>query len=283
MFARTFVRSPPPMVSHAPPEPVVGSAPPPLRGVPTDERRALVVGASSGMGAAIVRQLAAEGYAVAAVARREDALRSLAAECAEDAERTGGAVFVHAHDVTATDEVPALFETIVRELGGLDLVVYAAGIMPAVARDEFDTEKDHAMLAVNVGGCIAWGNEVARLFHTQRRGTLVGISSIAGVRGRKGQPVYGTTKAAMDHYLESLRNRLADVGAHVCTIKPGFVDTPMTAGLGLKGAISAEEAARQILRAARRGAGTRYVPLKWAAVALVVRHIPSFLFKRLNI
>ena len=87
----------------------------------------------------------------------------------------------------------------------------------------------------------------------------------------------------MDHYLEALRNRLADVGAHVCTIKPGFVDTPMTEGLGLKGAISAEEAARQILRAARSRAGTRYVPLKWAAVALVVRYIPSFLFKRLNI
>ena len=273
-----------PMASHAPSEQAESAPTPPvIRGVPADERRALVIGASSGMGAALVKQLASEGYSVAAVARRQEALDQLAEECADACDRTGGVVHVHAHDVKDTEEVAGLFEEIVRELGGLDLVVYAAGVMPSVERDQFDTEIDHEILAVNLGGCVAWGNVTARLFHTQRRGTLVGISSIAGVRGRKGQPVYGTSKAGMDHYLEALRNRLADVGAHVCTIKPGFVDTPMTEGLGLKGAISAEEAARQILRAARSRAGTRYVPLKWAAVALVVRYIPSFLFKRLNI
>jgi NAD(P)-dependent dehydrogenase (short-subunit alcohol dehydrogenase family) len=139
------------------------------------------------------------------------------------------------------------------------------------------------MLDTNLCGCVAWCNEAARLFTTQRAGTICGISSIAGVRGRKGQPVYGTSKAAMDHYLESLRNRLAVVGVHVCTIEPGFVDTPMTEGLGLKGAISAKSAAAQILRAARRRVNTRYVPRKWELIAAVVRYIPSVLFKRLDI
>jgi short-subunit dehydrogenase len=144
------------------------------------------------------------------------------------------------------------------------------------------------MLAVNVGGCVAWTNEVAKLFRTQRSGTIVGISSIAGERGRKGNPMYGTTKAAMNHYLEALRNRLADYGVHVCTIKPGFVETAMVAqaraqGRTIKGAISAEAAAKKILRAARWKCNESFVPGKWRAIAFVIRNIPSFIFKGLNI
>ncbi len=80
-----------------------------------------------------------------------------------------------------------------------------------------------------------------------------------------------------------LRNRLSEVGVHVCTVKPGFVQTPMTAHLDLAGAISAAEAARQILKAAEMGANTRYVPWRWALVAAVVKSIPSVIFKRLSI
>ena len=159
---------------------------------------------------------------------------------------------VYVHDVCDTQAVGPLFEEVVRDLGGLDLMIYAAGIMPAVGRAEYNTELDLAMLNVNVAGCAAWCNPTANLFRTQRSGTIVGISSIAGVRGRKGNPMYGTTKAAMDHYLEALRNRLGDYGAHVCTIKPGFVATPMTADVpGMFWVISAETAAKRIMRAAR--------------------------------
>ncbi len=140
------------------------------------------------------------------------------------------------------------------------------------------------MIAVNVGGCIAWGNAAARLFQSQRFGTLVGISSIAGERGRKGNPAYGASKAALAHYLEALRNRLSEYGVRVCTIKPGFVATAMTAGLGpLPGIVSAEAAAQTIVAYARRGSGVRYVPMKWLLVSLVIRNIPSFIFRRLTI
>jgi NAD(P)-dependent dehydrogenase (short-subunit alcohol dehydrogenase family) len=236
------------------------------------------------MGAALVRQLAAEGYSVAAVARRAEQLAELQADCAEACERTGARVLVHAHDVVRTEAVPSLFEEIVRELGGLDLLVYAAGVMPAVGPQEFDTEKDLSMLAVNVGGCVAWCNPAANLFRTQRRGTLVGISSVAGDRGRRGNPVYCTTKAAMNTYLEALRNRLGEHGVHVCTIKPGFVDTAMTRGMeGLFWLIGPETAARRILRAAHSGANVRYVPMRWFWVMAVIRSIPSFLFRKLNV
>ena len=242
-------------------------------------RRTLVVGASSGIGAAIVRRLAGEGYRVAALARRSNKLDTLAGEC----QSLPGDVVVRAHDVCDVADVPELFEELVRELGGLDLYVFAAGIMPDVGRYEYDTEKDLEMLRINLEGCIAWSNPVANYFRTQRSGTIVGISSVAGERGRKGNPVYGTSKAAMNHYLEALRNRLAEVGVHVCTIKPGYVETAMTEGMGLSDMITADEAARQILGAARNRVNQRYVPLKWGLIMAVVRAVPSFLFRRLNI
>jgi short-subunit dehydrogenase len=241
--------------------------------------RAVVVGASSGIGAALVQRLAGEGAHVAALARRAEELEALRAA----AESSEGEVSVYVHDVCDTEAVGALFEEVLRDLGGLDLMIYAAGIMSAVGRDEYNTELDLAMLNVNVAGCAAWCNPTANLFRTQRSGTIVGISSIAGARGRKGNPMYGTTKAAMDHYLEALRNRLSECGAHVCTIKPGFVATPMTEGVeGMFWVISADTAAKRILRAARCRVNERYVPMRWGLVALVLRCIPSFLFKRLN-
>lgn len=258
------------------------SAPTPVS--PSSSRTALIVGGSTGIGAALVARLVAEGWSVAVVARRQDALDALVASTRDAAARTGGRVFAHAHDVARADEVPELFERIVRELGGLELIVYAAGVMPKIGPKEYDTPKDLEMLSVNVGGCFAWCNAAANLFQTTRRGTIVGISSIAGDRGRKGNPVYCTTKAAMNTYLEALRNRLSECGVHVTTIKPGFVDTAMTKGMpGLFWLISADRAAEMILDAARSRANTRYVPRRWWFVGTVIRSIPSFVFKKLNV
>ncbi len=266
------------------PPPSQEPSPPAIPGVPPEERRAIVVGASSGMGAALVKQLAGEGYRVAAIARRAEALDELKAACAESAARSGGEVIVRAHDVSDFDAVADLFEDVVRELGGLDLYIFAAGIMPTVEAEEFDSAKDLSMIEVNLGGCVAWTNPVANLFRTQRHGTIVGLSSVAGDRGRVGAPVYGTTKAAMNTYLEALRNRLGECGVHVCTIKPGFVDTAMTAGLdGLFWLISPERAAELILKAARSRANVRYVPRQWFFLMTVIRCIPSFIFRKLSI
>lgn len=239
-------------------------------------RRALVIGASSGIGAALVRELAGRGWQVAALARRAQELEQLARSAPD------GRVRVRAHDVARFDEVPELFEELVRELGGLDLVIFAAGIMPEVERHEYDSEKDLAMLAINFGGCVAWCNEAAKLFRSQRSGTIVGISSIAGERGRKGNPMYGATKAAMNHYLEALRNRLAEAGVHVCTVKPGFIDTVMTHGKKTFWMIGPDECARQILAKAAKRRNETFVPTRWWTVAFVVRTIPSAIFRHLN-
>ena len=265
------------MSAHAPEE--AGVQP-----VAASRRGALVVGASSGIGASIVRRLASEGYAVAALARRQAALDELERECRGICERSGGEVLVRAHDVVNAAEVPALFEELVQRLGSLELVVFAAGIMPAIGPDEFDTGKDLEILAVNLGGCVAWLNPTAEFFQSQRSGTIVGVSSIAGDRGRRGNPAYCTSKAAMNTYLEALRNRLGPHGVHVCTIRPGFVDTAMVQGMdGLFWLIGADQAAESILKAARSKANVRYVPFCWMWVGLVLRCIPSFFFRRLSI
>lgn len=236
---------------------------------------AIVVGASSGIGAELVRQLSARGYHVAALARRQGALDEVAAGLPH--------VQTFVHDVTDGASVAGQFEACTKALGGCDLLIYAAGLMHTIGPDEYDTEKDFAQLAVNLAGCVAWGNEAARYMQSKRSGTICGISSIAGDRGRKPFPTYHAAKAGVSTYLESLRNRLAAHGVHVCTIKPGTVHTPMTAGLDdLKWPITAEAAAAGILDALDKRKNTAYIPLRWLFVSLVIRLIPSFLFRRLN-
>ena len=236
---------------------------------------AIVVGASSGIGAAVARELAAGGCRVALVARRAAELDALARD-------TGGLPYVH--DVTAFTEVPELFQRIARELGGCDLVIYSAGVMPSVGADEYDFAKDRAIVDVNVLGAIAWLNEAARRFQRAGAGTIVGLSSVAGDRGRRGNPVYCASKAALDAYLEALRNRLGHLGVSVVTVKPGPVATPMTAGMDrLPLLIPVETAARQIVVAAARRTRWAYVPRIWRPIMFALRNIPSAVFQRLDI
>jgi short-subunit dehydrogenase len=239
--------------------------------------RVIVVGASSGIGEAMARQLAQTGADVAIVARREAELTRLAAE-------RPGKLHAFPHDVSNVDEVPALFERIERQLGTIDGLVYAAGVTPKLEESEYAFEKDRAMVSVNLLGAMAWMNQAAARFEAARSGTILGISSIAGERGRRGNPGYCATKAALSTYLEALRNRCSRYGVNVVTIKPGFVDTAMTRGMkGLFWLISAEKAAKISLALARRGrSASAFVPSRWALVAFIVRSLPSFIFRKLN-
>lgn len=243
---------------------------------------ALIVGASSGIGEALGRRLVSEGAKVALVARRESELRRIMEEI-NSAAREERAIAV-AHDVRAVDDVPGLVQEIARRLGGLDLAIYAAGSMPAVDADEFNTSKDREMIEVNLVGAVAWLNPIAERMMRLGRGTIVGIGSVAGDRGRAPNPVYCTSKAGFHAFLEALRNRLAKLGVRVVTIKPGFVDTAMTRGKeGLFWLISADRAAEIILDKARRGVVTAYVPARWRLVMSVIRSMPSFIFSKLGI
>jgi decaprenylphospho-beta-D-erythro-pentofuranosid-2-ulose 2-reductase len=240
------------------------------------------VGASSGIGAEIARQLAASGCSVALIGRRAAELEQVRAGIASGGP---GSVRTQVHDVTRYDEVPALLEKLVKDLGGLDLLVYAAGTMHLPADGEYDFARDRAEIEVNLLGAVAWTTPVAAMFEAKRAGTILGISSIAGERGRRTFPAYSTSKAGLTTWLEALRNRVARHGVNVVTVKPGFVDTAMTSGVERKPMmISVQKAASLILSAARRGGSPSvFIPSTWWLVAMVLRHMPSRIFRRLDI
>lgn len=238
-------------------------------------KHAIVVGASSGIGREIAVQLAKSGCKVAAVARRIDRLEDLA-------KAHEGKILPFAHDVTQFEEVPTLFQQITKDLGGFDLIVYASGVMPEVGFHEFNFEKDKAMVDVNLLGAIAWINQAAERMENTKHGSIVCIGSVAGERGRSGQPVYNTTKAAVATYMEAIRNRIARHGVKVVTVKPGPTATEMTKDLHLKGAMPADQAAAKIIKLSTK-TGEHFLKPSHALIFMIIRNFPSWLFRKLKV
>lgn len=244
-------------------------------------KRALILGASGGIGTALVKQLAAEDYLIAALAidiERLDGVREAINEYYGEQR-----VLAYQHDVTQYETIPTLFQKILGDLKQIDVVLYVAGVQPVIQVNEYNFEKDRAMIEVNLLGAIAWLNEAAEFFERMGAGQILGISSVAGDRGRVGNPVYNTSKAGLSTYLEALRNRLTRKGVNVITIKPSPVDTELLrkhkpAG----GGITPEAAALAISKAMRRRKQVVYVPGLWRYIMLVIQHIPSVIFRRLS-
>ncbi len=244
-------------------------------------KRGLIIGASSGIGAALARRLAAAGYTLALISQRKNELIELCNQINAAAGKTVALPYVH--DVTHYDEVPDLLRRIVADLGGLDLAAYVAGVNYPPGMEQYNFDGDRQMVEVNFLGAIACLNPIAEMFQSARSGQIVGISSVAGDRGRVGNPGYNASKAGLSAYLEGLRNRLTRRGVNVLTVKPGFVKTQM-----LKAAqkpmfpITPEKAAEDIYRAMRARKQQIYTPWFWTWIMLVVRNIPSILFRRMS-
>lgn len=138
-------------------------------------------------------------------------------------------------------------------------------------------------MEVNLIGALAWLNPVAEAFQSLQSGQIVGISSVAGERGRVGNPSYNTSKAALTCYLEALRNRLTRYGINVLTVKPGFVQTDLIKNAKkLFWVIPPEQAAKDIYSAMRKRKQEIYTPVRWCWVMFIIRNIPSFIFRKLT-
>jgi decaprenylphospho-beta-D-erythro-pentofuranosid-2-ulose 2-reductase len=246
------------------------------------KRRAIIVGASTGMGAVLARKLAKEGYTIALIAPQKDKLEKLCEEI-NSAEKEACA-FPYAHDVTNYHEVPALLRMIVADIGGLDLLVFMAGVNYPPGLEDYNFESDRKMVEVNLIGAMAWLSPVAEMFQNAKAGQIVGISSVAGDRGRIGNPGYNTSKAGLTTYLEALRNRLTRHGVNVLTIKPGFVKTEMlkAAQGGTPFAITPEQAVEDIYKAMRKRKQVIYTASIWRWIMLVIQHVPSVIFRRMS-
>jgi short-subunit dehydrogenase len=243
--------------------------------------RAILVGACGGLGTALARKLAREGYTLALLARQTDRPADLAAELNADGVTRA---LAYIHDVTDTAEVPSLLRRVIADLGGLDLFIYNAGINLPPTPEQLNAENDIQMVAVNLVGAIAWLAPVGDLMKGAKSGTLVGISSVAGDRGRVANPGYNTSKAGLTAYLEALRNRFTRHGVHVLTVIPGFMRTEMLKAA--QGAtffvVSPERAADDIYKAILKRKQVIYTHPIWRWIMLTIKHVPSVVFRRMN-
>ena len=246
-------------------------------------RRGIIIGASDGLGAELARQLSREGYTLALVARRQEKLDAVCREINQAANQQRATAYVH--DVREYQQVPELLRRIVADLGGLDLVLFVAGVnYPPGGIDKYNFENDRKMIEINLLGAMAWLNPVAELFQSAKSGQIVGIGSVAGDRGRVGNPGYNTSKAALATYLEALRNRLARNGVKVLTVKAGFIKTEMlkAAQGGTPFATTPEKAAEDIIKAMKKGKQVIYTAAIWRWIMLAIQHTPSFIFRKLS-
>jgi len=245
------------------------------------QHRGIIIGASVGLGAALARKLAKDGYTLALLARNEERLNKVC----DEINAAGGHALAYVHDVSEYEKVPDLLRKIVADLGGLDLVVFVAGVnYPPGGIDKYNFNDDRKMIEVNLIGAMAWLTPISEMFQSAGAGQIVGIGSVAGDRGRVGNPGYNTSKAGLATYLEALRNRLTRYGVNVLTVKPGFMKTEMlkAAQGATPFAIEPEKAADDIVKAMKKRKQQIYTASIWRWIMLAIQHTPSFIFRKLS-
>lgn len=248
--------------------------------------RVFLTGASSGIGAALARHYAGEGAILGLVARREAELVALA-----DAVRDlGGTASVHAVDVTDAAAMAAAADAFMVQHGTPDIVIANAGVSAGTLTEcAEDVAVFRRVLDINVMGMVhtfapfvgAMRHDGGREAVARRR--LVGIASVAGIRGLPGAEAYSASKAAAISYLESLRLELAPSALRVVTIAPGYIATPMTAinPYRMPFLLPAAEAARRFAAAIARGVSYTVIPWQMGIVAKLLRLLPNALYDRL--
>jgi decaprenylphospho-beta-D-erythro-pentofuranosid-2-ulose 2-reductase len=240
----------------------------------------LILGATSAIARATAAAFAARGAALYLASRDEDELLRIAADIRV---RYGVAVQHGLFDAEATDGHAAFFNSVVATMPKLSGVVLAFGYLgdQQAARDFSVGAK---VIAANFTGAVSILSYCANYFEPLQHGFIIGISSVAGDRGRQSNYVYGAAKGALSLYLQGLRNRLFASGVRVITVKPGFVDTAMTYGLpGMFLVASPQAIGERIARALDKSADVVYLPWFWRYIMLIIKHIPEPIFKRLKL
>lgn len=242
----------------------------------------LILGACSAIAQACARGWAATGAELFLVARDPKKLDVVAADLT-----VRGASNVHVYTLDFTDQSghQAMLSDCFEQLGQVDMVLLAHGELPDQQACEQDPAATEQALAVNGLSTITLLTALARRMEPRGQGTLVVLGSVAGDRGRPSNYVYGAAKGALDVFCEGLRARLFKSGLHLMTVKPGFVETPMTAALDLPGLLTAspDTIARCIDRGIVKRRDIIYTPWFWRPIMLLIRLIPQWLFKRISL
>jgi len=237
-------------------------------------KKIIIVGASSGIGKELARIFSGHDYIVGITARRFELLSEVAKELS-------GSSIVKRMDLANPDEAGSLLEELIKEMGGIDIIVISAGI--GFLNPDLTWKKEKDTIDVNVTGFAAIANVAMKHFLKQGRGHLVGVSSIAAIRGDSLAPAYSASKAFMSNYLEALRLKALKMRLPIVVtdIQPGFVNTAMAQGDGLFWVASPEKAAEQIFNVIERKQKHAYITRRWRFVAWIYKIIPDWLLAKI--
>ncbi len=246
-----------------------------------ESQRIVILGAASAIAQASARIWAARGARFVLVARDPARLQAVAADLVARGAAQVDCVALDCASADAGAELAKMVET----LGGLDILLLAYGALGDQAELARDPGATARLIQTNFTSAAAWCLAAAAIFEKQRAGVLLVIGSAAGDRGRRSNFIYGATKGGLARLVEGIAHQLAPLGARAVVIKPGFVDTPMTAGITKKGLLWArpEQVAMVIAAAGERGGAVTYAPKFWLPIMLIIRHLPAFVFNKLNI
>ncbi|GLK57595.1 NAD(P)-dependent dehydrogenase (short-subunit alcohol dehydrogenase family) [Methylopila capsulata] len=233
---------------------------------------AWVTGASSGIGRAVALELARSGVVVAATARREDELASLAAEAAG----FGGRVAAYPGDLSDPESLTPLAARIAAELGTIDLAVLNAGLFIPVRAVPFDADAFYKTCDVNLKGTVGCLAAVLPAMTARRGGKIVLVASVTGYAGLPSSAAYGATKAALNNLAESLKFDLDRVGVAIQVVNPGFVDTPATKqnDFRMPALLAVDDAAKRIVAGIERGGFEITFPKRFTYVLKVLKLLP---------
>lgn len=240
-----------------------------------------IFGAASAMAVETARRLAGKDAEFFLVARSDDRLSAIKADLETRGAKVVGMARADLADCAIHER---LVSDCAQSLGKMDLALLAWGSLPDQDACQNSAELARREIENNFLSMVSLLTGLANVMEQAGHGTLAVISSVAGDRGRQSNYVYGCAKGGLTIFLQGLRNRLYKAGVKVLTIKPGFVDTPMTADFR-KGAlfVKPEVVAEGICRAIAKGRDVAYLPWFWLPIMLIIRHIPEFIFKRLKL
>ncbi len=246
--------------------------------------RVLIFGATSAIAEQTARQLVAQGASLYCVGRNRDKLMAIIGDLrarASSQQYIDGCVA----DLTDSAQHPNLIDAADHQLGGIDGVLIAHGTLPDQKACQADTSLTRQEIEANALSVINLLTLLANRFEQQQRGVIAVISSVAGDRGRQSNYIYGAAKGMVTLFLQGLRNRLAKANVNIVTIKPGFVDTPMTAAFDKGGPLwtAPEHIAKGIIKAMEHGKDEVYLPWFWWGIMLIIKHIPERIFKRMSL
>jgi decaprenylphospho-beta-D-erythro-pentofuranosid-2-ulose 2-reductase len=247
---------------------------------PREREEVLILGATSAIARAVAAAFAARGDTLYLASRDEEELRRIAADL-----RLRYAVEVHhgLFDAEAIDTHEAFLASVLKAMPNLSGVVVAFGYL-GDQRAVRDFSAGAKIIAANFTGAASILSRCANQFEQLHNGFIIGISSVAGERGRQSNYVYGAAKGALSLYLQGLRNRLYPSAVRVITVKPGFVDTAMTYGMpGLFLVASPQYIGERIVRSLDKSADVIYLPWFWRYIMLVIKFIPESVFKRMKL